>query len=155
MMCAAERSQLATISVRTPARSAFVRRLSQIAGTCLSHACVRRVRRLCNCARVCMINLGSQACLAADSASMRHYRPAAEGETKAQGPGIFSPRSRLTPPAGRGHSVSRGVLMVSFVTLPWVAGRPPGGRGRGGCGAELEQHLRMARECELAADEVA
>ena len=37
----------------------------------------------------------------------------------------------------------------------WFAGRPPGGRRRGGCRAELEQHLGMARQCELAADEVA
>ena len=37
----------------------------------------------------------------------------------------------------------------------WFAGRPPGGRRGDGCLAELEQHLGMARECELVADEVA
>src|SRR6516165_11947983 len=55
MICAAERSQLATISGRTPARMALVGRLSQIAGMCRSQARARCERRRCNCARVNMI----------------------------------------------------------------------------------------------------
>ena len=50
-----DRSQLATISGRTPARAALVGRLSQIAGTCRSQARARCERRRCNWARVNMI----------------------------------------------------------------------------------------------------
>src|SRR6516225_3264593 len=55
--------------------------------------------------------------------------------------------SLMHPLRGKGElAVSRAV---------WFAGRSPGGRGLGGCEAELKQHLRTARKCELAADEVA
>ena len=37
----------------------------------------------------------------------------------------------------------------------WFGGWSPGGRGLGGGEAELEEHLGVARQCELAADEVA
>ena len=85
-MCAAERSQLAAISVRTPARSAFADRLSQIAGMCRSQARARCERRLCNCARVAMIHLREPGICRHQSASMPYCGPAPVVEAKGKGP---------------------------------------------------------------------
>ena len=85
-MCAADRSQLAAISVRTPARSVFADRLSQIAGMCRSQARARCERRRCNCARVAMITSGSQGYACHWSASMSHCGLAPAADAKGKGP---------------------------------------------------------------------
>src|SRR5271169_2470653 len=110
MMCAAERSQLATISGRTSARCALVGRLSQIAGMCRSHARARCERRLCSCARVNMISLREPGTARYRVSGYAVLSAAAAGEVKAEGPGIPSRRSSLRQQVAEGAGDQHDVV---------------------------------------------